>query len=81
MTGTSGRQRVPTDCLGRYEVVVPSPEVAAQFGTFAREALRTMKAHDDQVRTLGALRDLLLPKLFSGEVRVKDAKPAMAARA
>jgi type I restriction enzyme S subunit len=31
-----------------------------------------------QSRTLSSLRDLLLPKLMSGEVRVRDAEKAVA---
>ena len=70
MTGTSGRQRVPADCLNNFTVVVPPAEIAERFGQFARAVFAQIKAHDEQSRTLAALRDALLPKLLSGELRL-----------
>jgi type I restriction enzyme, S subunit len=74
MTGTSGRQRVPADCLNNFTVTLPPAEVAERFGQFARAVFARMKDHDEQSRTLAALRDSLLPKLLSGELRVSFAK-------
>jgi type I restriction enzyme S subunit len=37
---------------------------------------RKVVEHERESRTLAALRDTLLPKLISGELRVKDAKDA-----
>jgi type I restriction enzyme S subunit len=73
MTGTSGRQRFPADCLDHFQVEVPSVELAERFGQFARAVFVKMKANDEESRTLAALRDALLPKLLSGAVRVKAA--------
>jgi type I restriction enzyme S subunit len=36
--------------------------------------LLRQKKNDHQSRTLATLRDTLLPKLLSGEIRVKDAE-------
>jgi type I restriction enzyme, S subunit len=69
MTGTSGRQRCPADCLIHFAVVVPSPSVAERFGRIASAILAQMKSHDNESRTLAALRDNLLPKLLSGELK------------
>ena len=73
MTGTSGRQRVPAECFGSYQVVVPPRQIAEIFGMTAGSVMRVLKQHDEESRTLAAIRDALLPKLLSGEVRVKDA--------
>ncbi len=73
MTGTSGRQRVPADCLNSLTVPVPPGEIAERFGQFARGVFAQMKAHDDESRTLAALRAALLPKLLSGGLRVPAA--------
>ena len=73
MTGTSGRQRAPASCLDQYLMVVPSQEVARRFDGFIRPVFATIRANDEQSRTLAALRDALLPKLISGEIRIKDA--------
>lgn len=74
MTGTSGRQRVPASAFNGYLVVVPPPEIAQAFGNFASGVLAAMKAHDEESQTLAAIRNALLPKLLSGEVRVKSAE-------
>ena len=74
MTGTSGRQRVPAECLNNYLVVVPPEPIAIMFGTFARETLERMKSGDEESRTLAEIRDAFLPKLLSGEVRVDTSK-------
>ena len=73
MTGTTGRQRVPAECLINFKIAVPPAELADKFGQFARAAFAQMKAHDEESRTLAALRDALLPKLLSGELRVTEA--------
>jgi type I restriction enzyme, S subunit len=70
MTGTTGRQRVPAECLSNFKIAVPPAELAEKFGQFASAAFAQMKAHDEESRTLAALRDALLPKLLSGELRL-----------
>ena len=74
MTGTSGRQRVPASCFDRYDVVVPAPAVCEAFGKLARGIMVRMKVNDEESRTLASIRDALLPKIISGEIRVKDAE-------
>jgi type I restriction enzyme S subunit len=75
MTGTSGRQRVPADCFNSYPVVVPPEPLARRFGEFSRSAMQSMKSNDEQSRNLAAMRDTLLPKLLSGEVKVAHHEP------
>lgn len=70
MTGTSGRQRVPASCFDDYSVPIPPDRIASRFGDATRTWLKMMKSNDDQSRALAALRDVLLPKLLSGEIRV-----------
>jgi type I restriction enzyme S subunit len=74
MTGTSGRQRVPAESLTQFAMVRPSEEIAELFGRITADSQRLMKANDDEAGTLAALRDTLLPKLISGELRMKDAE-------
>jgi type I restriction enzyme S subunit len=69
MTGSSGRQRVPTDCFAQYWVVVPPASVAQGFGRIIRPLFAEAKSNSEQSKTLAATRDALLPKLISGEVR------------
>ena len=74
MTGTSGRQRVPTVCFNSYFIVEPSPECAKIFGEFAQPMMQAIKQNDEESQTLATIRDTLLPKLLSGEIRVRDAE-------
>lgn len=72
MTGTSGRQRVPSDCFSNYVMAVPPQGVADAFGRQAAAIMQKIKGNDEESRTLATQRDVLLPKLLSGELRVKD---------
>jgi type I restriction enzyme S subunit len=72
MTGSSGRQRVPAEALTHFRVVVPSEQIAAEFGKFATPLVARMSAAAKQSRILGTQRDTLLPKLVSGELRLPD---------
>jgi len=74
MTGTSGRQRVPKDCFNHYPVVVPSEPVAARFGEIAGNIMMKMKQNNEESHTLAELRDTLLPKLISGQLRTPNAE-------
>lgn len=74
MTGSSGRQRVPTSCYDKYLVPSPDARVAKVFGDAASPALTQMHANILQSRTLATLRDALLPRLLSGELRVRAAE-------
>ncbi|MGQ9928660.1 MAG: restriction endonuclease subunit S, partial [Chloroflexaceae bacterium] len=55
-------------------VVRPSDNVLAAFNAIAEPFYRSVAINERQSRTLAALRDTLLPKLISGEIRVKDAE-------
>ena len=74
MTGSSGRQRVPADSLAHFLVAQPTASVATAFGTLVTPLFHRASDATKESRSLGSLRDALLPKLISGELRVKDAK-------
>ena len=73
MTGTSGRQRVPPDCLDQFLTAMPPPSVAELFGKQAGAWMTQIRVNSLESRTLAALRDTVLPKLLSGEIRVANA--------
>jgi type I restriction enzyme S subunit len=60
--------------MARYELVLPPEPVAEAFTRQVRPSVDRIIAGTHQSRTLAALRDTLLPKLISGELRVKDAE-------
>jgi type I restriction enzyme S subunit len=71
MEGTSGRQRVNTDHLSNYSIKVPILDTIEKFNTVAAYVEPKLHSNSMQIQTLQKLRDTLLPKLISGEVRVK----------
>lgn len=77
MTGSSGRQRVPTDCFEQYMIAVSPGALAASFGTLVGPLFAKARANSEESATLAAMRDALLPKLISGEIRVKDIEGAI----
>jgi type I restriction enzyme S subunit len=66
-------EMLPRDALSRPLIAVPPRELAATFDRFASDARESCAARRRESATLGALRDTLLPKLISGELRVGDA--------
>ena len=72
MSGTSGRQRVPPTALRGFLLVVPPGRVAARFGKIAASLFERASNAVHESRTLAALRDTLLPKLISGEIRLSE---------
>jgi type I restriction enzyme S subunit len=54
--------------------LVPSPEVLTAFDTVVEPLYTKIRLNLEESRTLAALRDTLLPRLISGELRVPDAE-------
>jgi type I restriction enzyme S subunit len=79
MTGTSGQQRVPAEALSHFLFVRSPNELAGIFGRIVKPLFTQARAATEESRTLAALRDTLLPKLVSGEIRVKQAGRAVQA--
>jgi type I restriction enzyme S subunit len=74
MTGSSGRQRVQISCFNNFNVVVPPCTLAEYFGKIAAQLMSLMKTIDEETVSISKIRDELLPKLISGEIRVPDAE-------
>jgi type I restriction enzyme S subunit len=72
MTGTSGRQRVPSECFNTFWLAVPPPEIAARFDELTAPLMAKIKANADKSRILATLRDALLPKLLGGELHLNQ---------
>jgi type I restriction enzyme S subunit len=60
--------------MARYEIVKPPITIAKAFTDRMRPSVEWIIAGIHESRSLAALRDALLPKLISGELRVKDAE-------
>ncbi len=73
VTGTSkSHQRAQVESILSIEVVLPPKRVAETFDAIAANALTRTSACRRDSRILAALRDALLPRLISGDLRVKD---------
>jgi type I restriction enzyme, S subunit len=71
---TTGLGHVTKEDLGRLQVVVPPPPIELEFDRIVGPILDRLRAALFENRALAATRDALLPKLMSGEIRVKDAE-------
>ena len=72
MTGTTGRQRVPPSCFDYYQFPVPITPIAQRFSEIVQPLMEKIWVNSEQSRTLSQIRDALLPKLLSGEIRVDN---------
>jgi len=53
-------------------VAIPPKPIVEAFDVHVMSLMQQQKAHEDESYTLAALRDALLPKLLSGELRVSN---------
>lgn len=74
MTGSSGRQRVPTTSLEKYRLAAPriNSPLFMYFGNVVSPMFERIKSAMLQAYDLAALRDTLLPKLISGELKFSE---------
>ena len=72
MVGSSGRQRVAAGQLVDFPIARSNSEKLVEFGMTASAAFAHVRSLTDESRNLAELRDTLLPKLMSGEIRVRD---------
>ena len=71
-SGTSGsHQRVKPEDIFNVKTLLPSVSLAEKFSNQVLPNIKKIEANRIQIRTLQTLCDTLLPKLMSGEVRVK----------
>lgn len=75
MTGTSGRQRAQGDSVAAYKIATPSNEkLWIAFARMVTPLFDGIKVNSEASVNLAGMRDALLPKLISGEFRIKDAE-------
>lgn len=60
--------------LNRIPVVVPDTDALDAFNTVAGPLFARFRSSQDEAATLAQLRDILLPRLLSGDLRVRDAE-------
>ena len=66
----STREALTKEMVSAFEIVLPTEELMGQFGEFAATAFRQRETLAQQTQKLRTARDLLLPRLMSGEIAV-----------
>ncbi len=75
MVGSSGRQRVQNACFDSFHVATPiEPCILESFDNVTTPMFRKSSEHGKACAALTRLRDTLLPKLISGELRIGEAE-------
>ena len=70
----SGGTRMPRtnwETLKQYPISMPDKNKVSLFNEIVSPEIDKIISNIKQIRTLQSLRDTLLPKLMSGEIRVK----------
>lgn len=70
MNAGSAVPSMTTDILNAMEVVIPSAAALEKFEGIVSPMYKEIQKNDKQSTALGKLRDILLPKLMSGEIDV-----------
>ena len=80
MTGTSGRQRASSEAVSQYELTAPPGDgLWNALGGLVNPIMDKVIANAHESRALARTRDLLLPKLMSGKIRLREAEKAVEA--
>ncbi|KAB7677330.1 restriction endonuclease subunit S [Plesiomonas shigelloides] len=72
MVGSSGRQRVQNSCFDDFFIVIPPQNIMNKFAGIVSTSFKKLKTNSDEIISLANVRDTLLPKLISGELRLND---------
>jgi type I restriction enzyme S subunit len=70
MIGASGRQRVQESCFDKHLLLVPPRSILVLFSEFVEPIFEQIKNLHSQNQKLRVARDLLLPRLMTGEIVV-----------
>jgi type I restriction enzyme, S subunit len=60
--------------IDTFRILLPASDILQRFGEVTDPMLDKIVLNKQESRTLAAIRDALLPKLLSGEIRVKQAE-------
>ena len=72
--GSTGQTELKPSLVGAIQVAIPSRKIQSVFQNLVSPLRHKVTQNLSEFRTLAELRDTLLPKLISGEIRVKDAE-------
>ena len=67
--GTAQKNLSPIE-TGKLKIKIPPTNIMSQFEEIAIDLLNMIVSNNEQIQTLTSLRDSLLPKLISGDIKV-----------
>ncbi len=67
----SATLNINTTTFSNISIIIPDQETLSKFDLVIKPLFNKIRANSEQIQTLSATRDQLLPKLMSGEVRVE----------
>jgi type I restriction enzyme S subunit len=70
-SGGTATDNLNTGDFSRIEISMPPENIIQMFDDLVKDYFEKIYINQIQIRTLSRTRDILLPKLMSGEVRVK----------
>ena len=65
---------LPADAFDIPEAIIPPEAVVEKLNDFVRPAFAKQERLREEARTLASLRDTLLPRLMSGDLRIREAE-------
>jgi type I restriction enzyme S subunit len=71
MSGASGRQRVQERCFDLFNIAHPTRALLDGFGKVVQPSFQLIQQLHRQIDNLRRTRDVLLPRLLSGQISVK----------
>lgn len=76
MSGSAGRQRVKLDCFDNFPIVQPDQNTIQRFEEIVSPMFELVQNLVERNQILKETRDLLLPRLVSGEIEVEESPTA-----
>jgi len=71
-SGTTGQTSLNNSLLGELKLIIPSKNIQDKLSPILKSISLKIDSNYIEIETLSALRDVLLPKLMKGELRVRD---------
>jgi type I restriction enzyme S subunit len=71
MTGATGRQRVQEACFAQLYIAEPTKDLLARFSSITSPSFELIHELHQQIQNLRRTRDLLLPRLLSGQIELE----------
>ena len=76
MSGATGRQRVQEQCFNDFQIVQPPRDVLEAFSSTVAPSFQLIFRLHSQIENLRRTRDLLLPRLLSGQIALDELEAA-----